>query len=227
MNRYFKNLIVAVVMLVCLGTTSFAQAEDFEWSDNFWGRSVDEGNRMGYEYIQDLINGQGYSVNAQNGYVTNPDPFYLTGQGDSTFTLNLELAGNANSNILGYYQLDGSGNKLYTQIFGGLDSAGVVKSATITGNFGLYLQTKNNDIWYTDRFLNNNDISAPQGLVYELENNSKWMVAWEDLKFGTGDNDYQDMVVTVTATPEPAASALFLIGGMAMFALLRRKEALI
>lgn len=228
MKNYLKYLVVAVVMLVCLANPSFAQADDFQWTDDFWGRSTDPGNLMGYEYIQNLMNAQGYSsVNAQNDYITSPDPFYLTGQGESVFTLNLELAGNANSNILGYYQLNDQGNKLYTQIFAGTDVAGVVKSATITGYFGLYLQTPDNNIWYTDRFLNLNDQHAPQGLVYELENNSKWMVAWEDLKFQTGDNDYQDMVVTVTATPEPAASALFLIGGMAMFALLRRKEALI
>jgi hypothetical protein len=138
--------------------------------------------------------------------------------------MNMELAGYANGNIMGYYQDAGSGNLSYTPIFLGLDSPGTTVSTVINGNFGLYLQTTDNNIWYTDRFLNNNGSYAPQGLVYELEQGTKWMVAWEDLKFATGDNDYQDMVVTMTAAPEPLSAVLLIIGGVGLyFARNRRK----
>jgi len=54
----------------------------------------------------------------------------------------------------------------------------------------------------------------PQSVIYELSQNEKWLIAWEDLD-ATGsstDNDYQDMFVTVTAIPEPNSAALLLLG---------------
>ena len=219
-----RVMVLLLVLVVCFGTASAARAADFEWTDNFWGRSTDAGNRMGYEYLQDVIDSQGSAVNAQTGYLTDPDPYYWSNSGySSQFTLNLELAGYANNNIMGYYQGSGAGNLVYTPVFLGQDGPGAAASAVINGNFGLYLKTADNNIFYTDRFLNNNGSHAPQGLVYALEQGTKWMVGWEDMKFATGDNDFQDMVVTVTAAPEPVSSALFIIGGIGLY-LVRRKK---
>jgi hypothetical protein len=81
------------------------------------------------------------------------------------------------------------------------------------------------------------DITDLYNLMWKTENDSVFMLAWEDLKQGTADWDYQDFVVIMTnilpnnptglmltssATPEPATLAIFGLG-LAGLGLARRR----
>jgi hypothetical protein len=120
-----------------------------------------------------------------------------------------------------------------TQIFGGIENG--PKTLAINQPFGLYLQTPEKKIWYTDRGENDQQQGPlkhivnngyPQGLIYELNPKQEWLVAWEDLdatKLGA-DRDYNDMYVKVTMVPEPISSVLFLLGGGVLTAAARMRK---
>jgi len=214
MKKVYVLFILTIAAFSVFCGTSFA-------SDIQWGRSYDAGNLMGYEYIQNILNDLGYSsINAKTDYTTN---MYWSLPGTTNFRIEAEYAWNANWNEFGYYQ-NGAKKKIFrNEIFDGGDTTGAVASEEIAGNFGLYLNNVNNENWYTDSSLNKNSGSYPQALVYTLDAGSKWLVAWEDTNYCYADRDYQDMVVTVTATPEPVAAVLFVVGG-GLLATLRFKN---
>lgn len=215
MSRVVRFLILSIAAVAAFCGTASA-------SDIQWGRSNDAGNLMGYEYIQGILNSLGYSsINAKTDYTTDMS---WSLPGTTNFRIEAEYAWNANWNEFGYYQ-NGAKKKIFrNEIFDGGDTTGAVASEEIVGNFGLYLNNVNNENWYTDSSLNKNGGYYPQALVYTLDAGSKWLVAWEDTNYRYADRDYQDMVVTVTATPEPAAAVLFIAGGGLLAALRLKKK---
>lgn len=227
MKRISVVLLALVVIMVC---PNLAHAR---FNVN-WGDSKDTPHVKGYNYLATWLVDNSYFNNfsdaktfAKTGYIgyksADMDPFYFSMPGlSTTFNVVQEIAGYANSNILGYYQGSGA-SKTLTQLFSGTENG--PKTVNVTGSFGLYLNTPENKFWYTDR--KENKFWNPQALVYELVKGKEWLVAWEDLDAGLcggGDRDYNDMYVKVTATPEPIGAALFVLGAGALGIIKSRRK---
>ena len=198
-----------------------------------WGNSWDPGNGPGYEFIANWLVNNGYFTNlndaknfAQFEYIghkpTDPDPFHWNLPQGAIVEIVQEISAYKNITTFGFYE-GGGGSKTLTQIFNATQNG----PTTIfpAGNFGFYINSPYGGgvFWFTGRSENLTTQSGtyavnsggdPQSVIYELSQNEKWLIAWEDLD-STGsstDNDYQDMFVTVTAIPEPNSAALLLLG---------------
>jgi hypothetical protein len=211
--RHLLFLVLAVSIFAFKGTAN---------AESIFGRSTDAGNYMGYVYIQDWLNANGYSaIEAKTDYTRGGNDKFYWDKDEMTFNIALENAGYADENVLGaYFRKDG---EIKTrQIFSGTDGVGDSRTMNLR-DFGLYLTTPQGNTWYTYRFWNEDE--AAQALIYTLEDGKKWLVCWEDKAYnacGT-DRDFNDMMVTVTATPEPLSAGLFILGG-GVLAVLRRKN---
>jgi Domain of unknown function (DUF4114)/PEP-CTERM motif len=186
------------------------------------------------------------SVSAAPNVTTNqaaPDEAWaIEASGSSVATIVLELAGFADQNILGVYdiynpsssiQLFGGAASSGSSVFLGFDDTGMVyrngaaTGTSFTGNyFGYYLQTPNNT-FYSQAFLNldgSDQMVAFQGDGDRIKlpgkfpgiwGSSSYILAWEDLAYNGSDKDFDDFVVyveSVTAVPEPGTLALFGLG---------------
>lgn len=204
--------------------------------------------------LQNVINGLYQSatcptcaaVSAAPNVTTNqaaPDEAWaIEASGSSIATIVLELAGFADQNILGVYDIYDPSKTV--QLFGGAASSGssVALSFDDTGlaywnftstgvtfggtYFGYYLQTPDS-IFYSQAFLNPNGsdqmvafqgdgdrIKLP-GKLPGIWGSSSYILAWEDLAYDSSDKDFDDFVVyveSVTAVPEPGTLVLFGLG---------------
>lgn len=144
----------------------------------------------------------------------------------------------------------GGGNYIVTYF----DEHGVYQNQAtahfaVTNLFGYYLGTLENGTFFSDSSLNETDGSTyPNGMSHMVAfhgdnattlktGNTKglflsneWMLAWEDLRWGAADLDYNDFVVFVESVhpvPEPAVLGIFGFGALMIgFAvgLRRRRE---
>jgi hypothetical protein len=201
--------------------------------------------------LQNIINGL-YSCatcapvsaapNVITGQAAPDETWAIEASGTSIATIVLELAGYADQNILGVYDVYNPSSRV--ELFGGAASSGssvalsfddtgmvyrtfAATGVTFTGNyFGYYLQTPDN-IFYSQAFLNPNgsdQMVAFQGDGDRIKlptkpagiwGSSSYILAWEDLAYDGSDKDFDDFVVyveSVTAVPEPGTLALFGLG---------------
>lgn len=169
-------------------------------------------------------------------------PYYGTGVGGgavSAFTfvknssgsqaaMQIEIAGNANSNIFGWYDV-ATNNK--TQLFSGPQGAGAVAMFTPTASYGFYLQTG------SGTFYTNSGVGADSGnqhfALFQQSAAVGSEVYWmgiEDLPFSSSDKDYNDMVIKLNSVAVPEPSSILGLGlglGTVLFLLgtsLRRKR---
>lgn len=94
----------------------------------------------------------------------------------------------------------------------------------IDGDFLWGIQP-NSDEWWSK--MSHNEDGGMDHLISffidgaSLEDESVWLLFWEDLPSSGWDQDYQDFVVEIRATPEPTTICLF---GLGSLALLRKRK---
>lgn len=141
--------------------------------------------------------------------------FGLGGQ-SLNVTLHFEFAGNKNVNEFGWFAPDLGGDGFQSSdlhpLFAGSAASGASVYTQVPDVFGLYLRNTNNgDVFLSlaglspiDQFAQHfsvfRDASAPTTL---------WLGV-EDLRLRPGDQDFNDMVVSLTPVPEPGT--LLLVG---------------
>ncbi len=177
-----------------------------------------------------------------NGEAVTSDAWSIGASTGSFSKIVIEIAGNADDNTFGIYDLSNTGNRL--EIFSGNSSAGdssVVEflgggkyelnfgndDATFSSgaNFGFYLSGPGGD-FFSDNEENPN--GSEQVVAYNGDDKRKadffgagastwqsgeWVLAWEDLKYIGNDQDFNDFAVLVeSVTPVPGPAPLALFG---------------
>jgi hypothetical protein len=180
--------------------------------------------------LQGYLNGVGESINVntdQNAVQT----WQTTVSNNATFTLMIELAGNAPANNLGIYNGGAVGAPPLYQVFPGAASAGWFATCSFrnapvrvvvnlfddnaafqgqntylgadASNFGYYLDGPGG-LFYTQDARNAG--GDPQALTYAGtgNNSGQWWLCFEDLPFAGSDHDFEDAVLfleSVNPTP--------------------------
>lgn len=208
----------------------------------FWDNTSYDGKTMNVGYFLTKTGGFASSSSSPNLATSNLN-YWGTGSGGFdpaeaftttppnspvTTTLRLEVAGFANTNILGYYDATGD-----HQIFAGSAGAGAVATINAIGAFGLYITTQEGNTFRSDAGLystTSSDSYQHFAVFKELDNSKLW-IGVEDLKVnrdGSGsDKDFNDMVITLEAVPEPASVVSFALGSLAVgcYGAYRRRRA--
>lgn len=213
------TIVFSAAMLVALASSAFAALRVPQIA-------VQGGTLQGY------LNSQGESINVltdQNAVQS----WSTTVSNNSTFSLQIELAGNAASNSIGIYNAAAPAPALY-QVFPGAAATGWFATAsfrnfptrvvvnlfdgsaanvgTVTylgadrSNFGYYLQGPGG-LFYSQDVRNAG--SAAQALTYAGNgfNSGSWWLAWEDSPTASADNDYDDAVLFLeSVNPTPVST---------------------
>ncbi len=182
--------------------------------------------------LQGYLNSVGESINV-NTDQNAAQRWASTVSNNSTFTIQVELAGNAASNSLGLYNASTVGAPLLYQVFPGAATAGwfavasfrtapvrvvvnlfdanAALQGTVTylgadkNDFGFYLMGPGG-LFYTQDSRNGGNAQA---LTYAATgiNSGSWWLCWEDLAIGGGsDQDYDDAVLFLeSVNPVPVS----------------------
>jgi hypothetical protein len=145
------------------------------------------------------------------------DPnIYWTSSGlNESAALRIEIAGLAGSNQFGWYDTTAPG--VLHPIFTGPDSTGAATIFLPSPSFGLYLQA--DGIIFRTQSGTGADPGNQHLAVFHQPNSEVFWLGLEDLPFVRSDRDYNDMVVRIETTPEPATflimgTVLLLAGGL-------------
>ena len=184
--------------------------------------------------LQGYLNGVGESINVNTDQDAT-QTWQTSVSNNATFTLMIELAGNAAANNLGIYNAGAAIPTLY-QVFPGAASAGWFATCSFrsaptrvvvnlfddnanfqgqttylagppdASNFSYYLQGPGGTFYAQD---SRNAGGVAQALAYAGtgNNNGQWWLCWEDLQVGGGaDNDYDDAVLFLESiAPTPVS----------------------
>jgi hypothetical protein len=182
----------------------------------------------------------GYFLSKTGGFAGHPDSpnitphwwGYLGGGADLNFhfksplsqevKLVIEVAGNANINKLGWY--DVTDPSVGGVIFPGPAGAGATTVFSPSPNFGLYIETAGGVKYYTQSNLNSLGRTDRQQFAVFKEAPGVYWIGVEDRYKDSveGWGDYNDMVIRMAVIPEPATMSLFALG---LLPLLRRRKA--
>ena len=171
----------------------------------------------------------GSSINAYEDYLDDGLDSYwsVTGTGGSFSTFVVEIAGNANSNTFGVYDMADPFN--WVELFSGPQTTGAQTTLSIKNDgsvfvsladsgidfaanaFGFYLGTVEGPRFYSDSLLNDNNdqMVAYRGNnsdIIQIADNAagvwtqdEYILAWEDLLYSSAqsDQDFNDLVVSI------------------------------
>jgi len=145
--------------------------------------------------------------------------FNTTGQ--SYAALKIELAAWAPFNSFGWYSASGTTITRYQLLSGAAGAGAAIYFAPTCNSYGFYFETPDG-IFYTDSYLNSADYGIQHFAVFSSDGSSYWL-GMEDCTLANGsDMDFNDMVVEVSAVPEPCAILLLASGLLGLGALARR-----
>jgi PKD repeat protein len=139
----------------------------------------------------------------ENSYVidaaTNKTGIASLPAGNYSATILTELAYYAPNNTFGWYSTtDGT----YHELFSGQNASGATVQFSVTESFGMYLSSPAGT-FHTEKSQNTD--SHDHAWVYQdPKSDIGYIVAWEDL-FNGGDEDYQDMVLSLQPAVPPHA----------------------
>jgi len=197
----------------------------------YWDNVSQDGNKKNIGYF--LSKTGGFSSHPSSPNITPPWWGYGDGSADLNFHFNsslsqtvklvIEVAGFANINELGWY--DVSNPSVGGVIFPGPAGSGSTAVFTPTPNFGLYIKTSGGVKYYTQSLLNPLAERDHQHFALFKEAPGVYWVGIEDKPKNTGEGfggDYNDMVIRMAVVPEPATMSLFALG---LLPLLRRRKA--
>lgn len=146
------------------------------------------------------------------GIGTAADPNYYFHDGiDPTVSLLLEIAGNANSNSFGWYDVNNPANR--GTIFTGPATAPITIVVAIPiHNYGFWLSGPDGT-FYTQSNLNPSGDKIFQHFATFKDDGTlpgpTYWIGIEDLQGYHSDKDYNDMIVSVTPIPEPGTIGIF------------------
>jgi len=172
----------------------------------YWNGTSSDGNPPGNIGNVLLANGMGtLKYWGENSSSTGFDPSFYFSAASFTATYEFHYASYYGSNTFGYYYV-GDTTHLYPLL--GPNTA--TKSFTPTSAFGLYIQSGDGHIYYTQSNLNTADKNDQHFAVF-LQNSMTLQIGIEDKTYASGDRDFQDMVIKMVDPPAPAPEAPFLI----------------
>jgi hypothetical protein len=199
--------------------------------DPYWDNPSADGNQRNIGYF--LSKTGGFSSHPASPAITPEWWGYGDGSADLSFhfqsalpqaaKLVIEVAGNANINELGWY--DVSNPSVGGVIFPGPAGAGATAVFSPSLNFGLYIKTAGGVTYYTQSTLNPAAETNHQHFALFKEAPGVYWIGVEDKPANTGEGfggDYNDMVIRMAVVPEPATMSLFALG---LLPLLRRRKA--
>jgi hypothetical protein len=151
------------------------------------------------------------------------------GTAAQTVLMKIEVAGQSGTNSFGYYKVGSEGTR--TELFNG--PAGVGASTNFTVNlgdqYGFYLQTSDNTIYYMDSTYSGNPTADKGNQHFAIFRDfstypGKFFIGCEDLPFSGSDLDYQDMIVMLSpagggSVPLPPSAILLGSGLLGLVAL--------
>ncbi len=146
-------------------------------------------------------------------------------------TLRLELAGYSAGNIIGWYDTtDAPGAETLNVVYTGPNSPVLSVLFTPSANFGLYIQTAANDVFFSDSSRNRttggtalsaDDRATQHFAVFQADataNNELYYIGVEDLRRNQAGveivGDYNDIIFSLRAVPTPGAMGLMVLGGL-------------
>jgi hypothetical protein len=144
-------------------------------------------------------------------------------------TMLIEIAGLASTNEFGWVGYDPLTNSLTTGlnvIFTGSDTAGASATFTPSAFYLFFIQVPGTgDIYFTNSAFNKGDSLAHFAIFDAGTAAGSYYLGMEDLRAGSSDRDFNDMVVYVSDVPEPASLMLLGSGLLGVGGFLRKKIA--
>ncbi|MBY0522228.1 MAG: PEP-CTERM sorting domain-containing protein [Gemmataceae bacterium] len=197
----------------------------------FWNQASMDGSQLNVGYF--LTKTGGFAGNsASPNLSTSSLQFWGTGSGGSdsaealstifavTSALHLEVAGYSGVNEFGWYNTsDAAGSEVLHTLFSGPTSP-VTTGPTFSpsGSFGLYLKTVGGTYFSESSRNGAGETTHQHFAIFKDTATGKLWIGVEDLPLtGTGvenGGDYNDMVVSLSAVPEPSSMALLTLGAL-------------